>query len=180
MLLCNSPEYMNFYEREIAVHKGLFFKNTAGFIYILWLIGFMVGLAIAWNAPLQTEGVFLTPSFVGLFVSSLPPVLLCLLFSRRKKEKALFVLILLNGFLYGFSSVILSLMNPGAGFIIRVVYLLSQSSSSLLLLYISGSYRHRSCFAFKKLIVCSICCLVAISVLHYIILTKGLLRICWI
>ena len=147
---------MNCYEREIAVHKGSYFKSSACFIYILWLIGFVIGLVIAWNAPLQTEGVFLTPSFAGLFVSSLPPVVFCLLFLRWKKEKALFVLILLNGLVYGFSSVILSLMNPGAGLIIRVAYLLSQSSASLCVLYISGTYSHRNhicVFSFHNTVV---------------------------
>ena len=162
------------------MHKGSYFKSSACFIYILWLIGFVIGLVIAWNAPLQTEGVFLTPSFAGLFVSSLPPVVFCLLFLRWKKEKALFVLILLNGLVYGFSSVILSLMNPGAGLIIRVAYLLSQSSASLCVLYISGTYSHRNHIAFKKLTIGCICGLVAICALHFLILTKGLLWICWI
>ena len=179
-MLCNFAILLNMilFKREIAVHKRLYFKNSTGFNYVLWLIGFAIGLAIAWNAPLQTGGVFLPPSLAGLVFSAILPLALCLVFLKHRKLKLLFILLFLNGLIFGFSSVVLSLINPGAGFVIRFVYLFSQGSGSLLMLYISGTFRNRT--TYKTQVILSISGIVIICVIHYLILTKGLSWICWI
>ena len=171
---------INQFERESAMHKRLYWKNHANITYIIWLISFLIGLLIAWNAPFYAGGIFLPPSFVGLFFSAVLPVVLCLLFSKAENKIALYVLGALNGFVYGFSSALIMLIFQETGSFLRVIYLLSQSSASLCVLYIGSTYRGRNDYNFKRLAVLCTSCIVVICVFHYLILTKGLLWICWI
>ena len=152
------------------MHKIMSVKNHASFTYILWLIGFVIGLASALMAPLHTDGIFLPPTIAGLMLSSWLPVALCLLLCRRKNKALLYILICLNGFVYGFSFLYLSLIYQGIGPVLRIVYFASRSSASLCVLYASATHKCISSHRFNRLSVLCMCGMGVVCIIHYFIL----------
>lgn len=165
--------YMNSFLKGNTAMNKITFRHLASSVYIVWLIGFVAGLAIAFssqvgNARLDTGIIFLPPSFAGIVLSAWLPVILGLLLCRFGNRFAISVLLAVNGLVYGFSSSFLSLMTGsplGRGF-----YLISQSCSCLCLLYICGSYQKMNDDSLKKLSCILMFSMGVICFLHYLIL----------
>lgn len=149
------------------------FRHLTSSVYIVWLIGFVAGLAIAFssqvgNARLDTGIIFLPPSFAGIVLSAWLPVIMGLLLCRWGKQFAILGLLAFNGLVYGFSSSFLSLMAGSA--LVRGLYLVSQSCACLCLLYICGTYQKMNDYGFKKLSWILVFSMGVICVMHYLIL----------
>lgn len=165
--------YMNSFLKGNTAMNKITFRHLASSVYIVWLIGFVAGLAIAFssqvgNARLDTGIIFLPPSFAGIVLSAWLPVILGLLLCRFGNRFAICGLLVFNGLVYGFSSSFLSLM---AGCpLVRGFYLISQSCSCLCLLYICGSYQKMKDDSLKKFSCILMFSMGVICLLHYLIL----------
>ena len=155
-------------------------KDRSVLNYVLWLFGFLIGFTIAWNAPLQSGGYFFPPSIAGILISSLLPVALALLFSGCKLTTALHILTGFQGLFFGFSLLAFVRIYNGGIAVIRVIYLLSQSCSSLCILYIGATQQYRNRYYLKRFSMLCMFSICIICLLHYLILMKGPLWICWI
>ena len=149
------------------------FRNLASSVYIVWLIGFAIGLAIAFfsvveSARLDTGIIFLPPSFAGIILSALLPVAVGLFLCRWKKQSFIYVLLGMNGLIYGFSSFYISF--SGGSSLFRGFYLISQSCACLCLLYICAIYQNMNDYGFKKLSRIFFLGMGFICILHYLIL----------
>ena len=151
--------------------------NRSGFVYIVWLISFVVGLMIsvnskAFNTPLHSGDIFMPPTFAGIAISSFLPVFFAALFSRFTSKIPMYALLLLNGIVYGFSCVLLFRLMPDDPLIVRSFLLLSQSCSILLVLFITGTHLRLNLYKFKKVCRISMLSIGIICVLHYLLLLK--------
>lgn len=165
--------YMNSFLKGNTAMNKITFRHLASSVYIVWLIGFVAGLAIAFssqvgNARLDTGIIFLPPSFAGIVLSVWLPVILGLLLCRFGNRFAISVLLAVNGLVYGFSSSFISLMTGSP--VGRGVYLISQSCACLCLLYICGSYQKMNDYGLKKLSWILVFGMGVICIMHYLIL----------
>ena len=144
---------------------------------IFWVIGILVGIVFAHHnspliAPNNLGDIFMPPSFGGLVLSSVLPVCFVILFNRIGLRFALYLILVIDGFLIGFCSLYLSNVLNCPVFYVRTFYMFAQSCCSTILLVLCSLLTSGVSCRLSKISFLSIIVSVIISVFDYLVFIK--------
>ena len=142
----------------------------------MWIIGFLAGSAVAIHLPepslLWMRGIlFGTSSIVGLALCALVPFLFSILFLKHSQVILLLLLAFMKAFTYGLALASVKLIFGGAGWLVILLALFTDSCVTLLLLlfwfqnvFKLGNVKLGDCMGYlsiASLVICVDLCLIS-------------------
>lgn len=120
-------------------------SNWMGYFFIsvaFWIVGLLVGLLFAYFyggsfISLMREAVLQPVSIVTLFVCVFLPLFFSLFFAAIRRFLFLYFICLLKAISYGFTAALISTAFTSAGWLIRMLFLFSDTCACMLLLLLS-------------------------------------------
>ena len=120
------------------MNRRIAFSNSHLCVGAIWLVGMMIGFAFAYFqntsiAPNNFGGIFMSPSLLSIFLSSVLPIGAALLVWRLRIYYIVYIILFINGLVFGFCSLYLSNLLGYSLFVTHLLFMFSQSCCSTLL-----------------------------------------------
>lgn len=123
------------------MNRRIAFSNQYAAISILWLAGLMIGMAFTYSikasiASIDFGDIFMPASFASIALTTIAPICLVLFFGYTRLNYLIYIVLLVNGFLYGLCSMFLSHLSGNISWFTQLLFTFSQRCSSTLLVFL--------------------------------------------
>lgn len=116
------------------MHRNSTFSISRFFIGIFWLIGLIIGVVLSHyviSGHTASSSKFdVSASFSGIFISYLLPILSVILIRKLCLDSLVYIVLLLDGFLFSFCSLYLSHVLNYPAFLINLLHMFSRGCCS--------------------------------------------------